>query len=325
MPNRVNALYESFLRGGFNSTNGLVVGETRVDSPKYYGWLQSAKFTDVMKTLIVKRNLTMHNGKPNAMISYNNGKRLYKRLNSIPATKHNNILIADMIALKLNIVASAMGITQRGFGELIYNDSTFIPSKGISNILNSKTISEIALFADSMLMGYYSGGEHLPYDQSIYDNLHWSISRINNAFEGPIDTLSFADSLVYKGIRLLVEIPYLRANPASVPFKIVTAQLSYEVPETYMLYQNYPNPFNPSTTIQFDLPEQMKVTLRVHNILGQEIARLLDAEDFEEGSHEIEFAPDNLSSGVYFYTIEAYSPDLKAISYTSTRKMILMK
>ena len=86
---------------------------------------------------------------------------------------------------------------------------------------------------------------------------------------------------------------------------------------TYKLAQNYPNPFNPSTTISFSLPEREVVTLDVYNLLGQKVTSLVNKE-MEEGSYNINFDASNLSAGIYFYT-------LKAGSFTSTKKMMLLK
>jgi hypothetical protein len=267
----------------------------------------------------------MHSGNPTALIVSTKGKPISKRFRSLSPNKHNNVLLADMIALKLNIITSAMRITPPGMGELIYQDSIFITSLDIANTLNGKTAAEIARIGDSVMMGYHENDMHRPYDPAIYQNLHWSIARINSAFEGPVDTISFANSLVYKGTKQLREIQYLRANPEAIPFTINPTYAIDEVPTEYALYQNYPNPFNPTTTIGFDLPQEMLVTVKVYNLLGQEIGRLVDGEELEEGSHEFEFDASNLASGVYFYGIEVYSPDNKIISFSNIRKMILLK
>ncbi len=86
---------------------------------------------------------------------------------------------------------------------------------------------------------------------------------------------------------------------------------------TYKLNQNYPNPFNPSTKITFSIPEEGLVSLKVFNILGEEVAALLN-EQMKTGVYEVDFNAANLSSGIYFYTI-------KANSFTATKKMILIK
>ena len=86
---------------------------------------------------------------------------------------------------------------------------------------------------------------------------------------------------------------------------------------TFHLKQNYPNPFNPSTTIAFDLPKTSKVTLKVFNILGEELATLVSA-SLHSGFYEYEWEAADLASGVYLYRIEAEA-------FTETKKMILLK
>ena len=90
-----------------------------------------------------------------------------------------------------------------------------------------------------------------------------------------------------------------------------------EIPMTYNLAQNYPNPFNPSTKIKFSIPEAGIVTLKVFNLLGEEVATLLNSEK-TAGNYEATFDASNLSSGIYFYKLEAQN-------FTSTKKMLLLK
>ena len=88
-------------------------------------------------------------------------------------------------------------------------------------------------------------------------------------------------------------------------------------PTEFILEQNYPNPFNPSTVISYQLPVSGNVTLKVYDILGNEIATLV-AEYKLAGKYEVEFNASALPSGVYFY-------QLRAGDYVQTRKMILLK
>ncbi len=86
---------------------------------------------------------------------------------------------------------------------------------------------------------------------------------------------------------------------------------------TFQLSQNYPNPFNPLTTIKFSVPTSEFVTLKVFDVLGSEVANLVN-EDKQAGSYLVEFDASKLSTGVYFY-------QLKAGSFVDTKKMLLLK
>jgi len=98
-----------------------------------------------------------------------------------------------------------------------------------------------------------------------------------------------------------------------------------DLPKSYELAQNYPNPFNPSTKIKFTLPtviasgtkQSQKVTLKVYDILGNEVSTLVD-EEKEPGDYEVEFSADNLASGIYIYR-------LQTLEFTSTKKMVLLR
>ncbi|MBI1804185.1 MAG: T9SS type A sorting domain-containing protein [Ignavibacteriae bacterium] len=93
----------------------------------------------------------------------------------------------------------------------------------------------------------------------------------------------------------------------------------------FALSQNYPNPFNPTTTIEFNLPKNALVTLKVYNTLGQEVATLIHNEVMDEGNQEVEFDASTLSSGVYYYKIVAEDVDASSILFSNTKKMLLMK
>ncbi|MEO8209949.1 MAG: T9SS type A sorting domain-containing protein [bacterium] len=93
--------------------------------------------------------------------------------------------------------------------------------------------------------------------------------------------------------------------------------VSSEIPSGFTLEQNYPNPFNPSTVIRYSIKENRFITLKVFDILGNEISTLVNQKQ-NAGSYEVEFNATNLSSGIYFYK-------LITDSFTDTKRMILVK
>lgn len=105
-------------------------------------------------------------------------------------------------------------------------------------------------------------------------------------------------------------------NPAS-NFAYVGVEEVGGIPQAFTLEQNYPNPFNPTTAINFTMPQSGNVTLKVYNILGSEIATLVNG--FQTaGKHTVNFNAGNLSSGIYFVKMNANG-------FTSSKKMMLVK
>jgi len=105
---------------------------------------------------------------------------------------------------------------------------------------------------------------------------------------------------------------------ATAPFTTgVEQEPVFSVPATFELLQNYPNPFNPSTRIKYAISGQTHVSLKVFNLLGQEVATLVD-EVQSVGSYVAKFDAVGLSTGVYFYKLEAGS-------FTNVKKMLLLK
>lgn len=105
--------------------------------------------------------------------------------------------------------------------------------------------------------------------------------------------------------------------PSVNPLLLAKSEMESLLPSEFRLEQNYPNPFNPSTQIAFSLPEESQVKLTVYNLLGQEVARLIDG-FMPAGNHEIKFDGSQLPSGVYLYRLQAGE-------FLQTQKMTLMK
>lgn len=110
---------------------------------------------------------------------------------------------------------------------------------------------------------------------------------------------------------------YLDNLRVSYPGAVSGLNDEQKLPDSYTLLQNYPNPFNPATTIEFTTAKTGPVQIRVFDILGREVAALVNGE-MRSGNHKITWNAGNLPSGIYFYS-------LSAGSYYQVRKMILLK
>lgn len=97
--------------------------------------------------------------------------------------------------------------------------------------------------------------------------------------------------------------------------KVIEA--SYSLPLEFSMSQNYPNPFNPATTIDYSVPKTGTVTIKVYDVLGKEVATLVNRQ-MTAGNYKVEFNANDLTSGIYFY-------ELRAGNYNSIKKMILLK
>jgi hypothetical protein len=122
------------------------------------------------------------------------------------------------------------------------------------------------------------------------------------------------------GFQLLYATPLTKEQMAKIgmdTLNVGVELIGNTIPESYNLEQNYPNPFNPTTTIRFSVPERSHVELVIYDALGDHVETLVNGEQ-EAGVYEVEFNARGLASGVYFYHI-------KSNSYTSTKKLVLMK
>ncbi len=98
---------------------------------------------------------------------------------------------------------------------------------------------------------------------------------------------------------------------------VVSVNEDNKIKNVYSLSQNYPNPFNPTTVIKYSLAKTGNVSLKIYNLLGQEVARLVNKEQ-TAGNHQVNFDASQLSSGIYFY-------ELKSGTYNKVKKMLLIK
>ena len=167
-------------------------------------------------------------------------------------------------------------------------------------------------------------------DKNNADNVVVNLSRKSPAlnFENEADTISLIEASKEKEAIFRFEVK--RNTPVntkdSIEFSIGDANgrmmmktfvLNFLAPQEFKLEQNFPNPFNPGTTIQYQLPSAVKVTLKVYDILGREVATLVN-EKQDAGYKEVKFNANRFASGMYIYR-------LTADKYVSTKKMLMVK
>jgi hypothetical protein len=320
MPNAINVMAAS--------TAGLKVGRGGPHSVVH------PTYKEVLKTLADKPD-RLHLGNPRCIDKFAGptGKSIKKQVKYLNPTRHNNVLLGEAVALQVNIRASDFHRTPAGFGNLIYDEGT-----GSAMPLNNMSVREIAAALDLFMSSYNDSLPSpactmpAPWAGLDVDTLYDRIRKINTAFSGPIDTASFALGLMLTGVREPEETGILRYDSSSVmrPGTYYTSPIVAAMPERLELYQNYPNPFNPTTTIEFYLPVSSLVTLKVYNMLGQEVAAIYDRLEMEDGYQDAEFDASSLGSGVYFYRLTAEGvPDeetgAKGLTLHEVRKMLLVK
>ena len=123
--------------------------------------------------------------------------------------------------------------------------------------------------------------------------------------------------IVYYSFNQYKFVPRTDADFVGVVTTSVAERKGTAVPASYGLSQNYPNPFNPSTVIQYGLPTAGLTTLKVYNVLGQEVATLVN-EVQAPGTYTVRFNASSLSSGVYFFRVQSGS-------FSAVKKMVLVK
>jgi len=170
-------------------------------------------------------------------------------------------------------------------------------------------------FSRIVMQWSISGNHAKSYELQVSnDNVNWTNVYNDNAGNGGIDDITFAPQTA-RYARLYMTV---RNSSRYVVYEfIVNDGSSAAPPQSVALHANYPNPFNPATTIAYALPAGAKVTLKVVNVTGQEVATLVDRYQ-EAGEHRATFKASKLPSGTYFAV-------LKAGEVTKVQRMVLAK
>ena len=143
------------------------------------------------------------------------------------------------------------------------------------------------------------------------------VAVINSTGSNPF-TLTAPSAGTYK-VNAGYKSPSKRWDSTTVTIALtdIGENLIESTPHTFKLNNNYPNPFNPSTKISYSIPKQSRVTLKVFDLIGNEVSTLV-SEEMAAGNHEVEFDASKLGSGVYLYKLQAGN-------FIETKKMILLK
>lgn len=189
---------------------------------------------------------------------------------------------------------------QIGFNGLTITDELFM--QAITNNYG---------FEESIVLSVNAGNDILLYRT----NLRNGTSLVNQVID-------IIEQKVIDGIipQERIDESYARIISLKTKYGLITninEFVSSEIPTSFQLYQNYPNPFNPSTVVSYQLSVDSKVSLKVFDVLGNEIITLVN-ENKNAGSYSITFDATGLTSGIYFYT-------LRTNEFVQTKKMLLMK
>ncbi|MBS4027461.1 MAG: T9SS type A sorting domain-containing protein [Ignavibacteriales bacterium] len=299
--------------------------QTNKDSAKKYGWILFKKAISIGKFL---PQGTYRGGFD--FIDLSNSKLFRKALKNPKVDKYSNKIAAELAILKLNIMASEGGVTPPGFGKLRFNE-------GGANIhqLNGLTVEQIGgtpVSGGGMLPGLLDSAltYHKTFSSDFFYKATDALTKINEAFweaASTDDTITVIP-LKLNGTKKLSEIDFLTTT-TSKSNSHNNFLTTYQKPVTFELFQNYPNPFNASTTIEYYLADDAVVTLKIYNILGQEVKTLVTNQFVEGGWNDVDFDASNLVSGVYFYRIFAAIADDEGSAtkeeYVQTKKLILLK
>jgi len=175
-----------------------------------------------------------------------------------------------------------------------------------NNGLTSSTVKCISKYNNYLIIGTDSGGVYI----SSNNGLSW-IQKNNGLISKNVWSVYVKSGYLYAGT-------YCMGLWRRAVDDIIGVQnIGSKIPDKFSLLQNFPNPFNPSTIIRFQIKDSRLVTLKVYDILGKEIATLVN-EKQSPGVYEVTFDGSRLTSGIYFYK-------LVSGSYSEVRKMVLIK
>lgn len=225
----------------------------------------------------------------------------------------NDTLVATVLA-----DYSTLGVTRLNggaFGDLDKDGK-------VDFVFGSRNTTATKVFDAVVRLQYKGGAANDPnnYTASVIDSLiHPNTGQLDIVAVGDVNKDSL-DEAVYSSGYPRGTLDYPNIPLVILEYKGVSrvARENNAVPNSFFLAQNFPNPFNPSTTIKFGMPSEAFVSLRIYNILGQEVAVLINNEHMTAGSYNVDFNASKLTSGTYIY-------QLNVNNQIVSKKMLLMK
>ena len=227
------------------------------------------------------------------------------------------VTIADTVNFQMHNkgLFTTIGPVVYDSSEIFFNDGAvvsfklFLKNEGL-NTTAEKVISRIST-TDSCIV-------KIATSYRLFVNLAAGERAISSAYEATLNQHCSGDELIQFALDILSDGNFFWSDSFSIQLVPVSiADEGEAIPVDYALAQNYPNPFNPVTTIRYALPKSSKVTLMIYNLMGQEVARLVDGKQ-SAGHHKETWNASNISSGIYLYRLQAGD-------FVRTRKMVLLK
>jgi hypothetical protein len=193
-----------------------------------------------------------------------------------------------------------------------------IVNKGASNQVISIDSKTLGVGQNYYIYSFTGGTDNGDFSSNVYINGHGPSTNqwgpFDESFDIPADSYPIEHEIKFTSPARSVQMIMIEGGDHTVSIHDKTDP---GMVHSYQLNQNYPNPFNPSTIIRYQLPEGVFVTLKVFDVLGRDVATLVNGHQ-SAGEHTVQFDATKLSGGVYFYTLEAGK-------YQETRKLLLLK
>jgi hypothetical protein len=332
-PTLASAVEAVFAKIGKNGMTFLGYEQSDKTLAKQYAWISYKKGSDLAKLFTSAHTIaTKYYPLDSVRIAEKKSKKINKAIKA-DRKSYDNAAWEQGVLFRLNLVASLDSVTTPNWGALVLDTAATL----IGRDLNGMTLSAIGNYVDSVMTYWDTLNVDATEDyESIGTFTNNILRRLNEGFaSSTFDTSvwtiaedsakikaknSYAMHL--KGYKSAGEVGIVKRIPGKVDETAVRLSNSF-VPEQFSLMQNYPNPFNPTTIIAFDLNQDAFVTLKVYNVLGQEVTSLVNNQFIEAGEQTVEFNASILSSGVYFYRISGVT--VTGEQFSSMRKMVLMK